>query len=233
MNEPLRRTIGTAWAFRTRVEREAAERFARLGPAIASWDAASPVVALMERAAGDERRHAAFCAELAGRYGDAVGSEWPAAPSIAPAGLAPREALLYEVVACCCITETESVATVATLLADEPEPTVREVLHQIAKDEVVHGRMGWAHLARETRAIDISFVSRFVPAMLSGTVGDGLFAPASAEPDEGEFARHGILATARKREIFVRTLEEVVLPGLEQFGIDTAPARAWLLARNG
>ena len=49
----------------------------------------------------------------------------------------------------------------------------------------------------------------------------------------GEFARHGILATARKREIFVRTLEEVVLPGLEQFGIDTAPARAWLLARNG
>ena len=79
MNEPLRRTIGTAWAFRTRVEREAAERFARLGPAIASWDAASPVVALMERAAGDERRHAAFCAELAGRYGDAVGSEWPAA----------------------------------------------------------------------------------------------------------------------------------------------------------
>jgi len=28
-----------------------------------------------------------------------------------------------------------------------------------------------------------------------------------------------------------RTLEEVVMPGLEKFGIDGAPARAWLSAR--
>jgi len=35
----------------------------------------------------------------------------------------------------------------------------------------------------------------------------------------------------RKRAIFARTLEEVVVPGLEQFGIDGSPARAWLCAR--
>jgi len=233
VREPLRQTIGVAWAFRTRVEREAAGRFARLGAAIASWDAASPVVALMERATGDERRHAAYCAELAARYGEPVGPGWPAASSIAPPGLRHREAILYEVVASCCITETESVATVASLLAKDPEPTVREVLHQIARDEVVHGRMGWAHLAREAKAIDTSFVSRFVPAMLSGTVDDGLFAPAFVDSDEGELVRHGVLPAAHKREIFLRTLEEVVLPGLEEFGIDAAPARAWLLARTG
>src|SRR5207237_2345397 len=125
-----------------------------------------------------------------------------------------------------------SVATVASLLAEEPEPTVREVLHQIARDEVVHGRMGWAHLAREAKAIDTSFVSRFVPAMLSGTVDDGLFAPGSIDADEGELVRHGVLPAAHKRDIFLRTLEEVVLPGLEEFGIDATPARAWLLART-
>jgi hypothetical protein len=233
VNAELRTTIGAAWAFRTRVEREAAERFNRLGAAIASRDPASPIVALMGRAATDERRHAAFCAELAARYGEAVGPEWPAPAPIAPAGLGAREAILYEVVASCCITETESVATVAWLLGNDPEPTVREILHQIAKDEVVHGRMGWTHLAREIRAIDTSFVSRLVPAMLSGTVGEGMFARAPVDPREGELLHHGVLPADRKKEIFVRTLEEVVLPGLEQFGIDAAPARAWLSARAG
>jgi hypothetical protein len=230
---PLRQTVAAAWAFRTRVEREAAERFARIGSVIASYDSRSPVVALMDRAAGDERLHAALCAELAARYGEPVGPGWPAAASIAPDGLGRREAILYEVVASCCITETESVATVATLLADEPEPTVREVLHEIARDEVAHGRMGWAHLARETTAIDVSFLSRFVPAMLAGTVEDALFASNSADPDKEELLHHGVLPAARKKEIFVRTLQEVVFPGFEEFGIDPAPARAWLLARTG
>ena len=233
MNERLRATIGAAWAFRTRVEREAAERFTRLGPAIASRDPASPIVVLMDRAAKDERRHAAFCAELAARYGEPVGPEWPVPAPIAPSGLGAREGILYEVVASCCITETESVATVASLLGKEPEPTVREVLHQIAKDEVVHGRMGWTHLAREAQAIDTSFVSRLVPAMLSGTVDEAIFAPAAVDLDEGELLHHGVLPAASKKEIFLRTLEEVVLPGLEEFGIDAAPARAWLLARAG
>jgi hypothetical protein len=230
VKEPLRRAIAAAWAFRTRVEREAAERFASIGPSIASYDAGSPVVALMERAADDERRHAALCAELAARYGEPVGPEWPVPAPIAPGGLGRREAILYEVVASCCITETESVATVATLLADGPEPTVREVLHEIARDEVVHGRMGWAHLARETTAIDVSFLSRFVPAMLAGTVDEALFAGKPAGFDEEDLLHHGVLPTARKREIFVRTLEEVVFPGFEEFGIDPAPGRAWLLA---
>jgi hypothetical protein len=233
VKETIRRTAAASWAFRTRVEREAAGRFARIGPAIASYDAVSPVVALMERASGDERLHAELCAELAARYGEPVGPEWPAVPSIAPGGLGRREAILYEVVAACCITETESVATVATLLGDEPEPTVREVLHEIARDEVVHGRMGWGHLARETAAIDVSFLSRFVPSMLAGTVDDALFARKPAHPDEEELLRHGVLPAGRKREIFVRTLEEVVFPGFEEFGIDPAPGRAWLLARVG
>jgi hypothetical protein len=173
------------------------------------------------------------------------------AASIAPDGLGAREAILYEVVASCCITETESVATVATLLAGEPEPTVREVLHEIARDEVVHARMGWAHLARETMAaeeralhatgggrgpphpIAVSFLSRFIPAMLAGTVDDALFASVPAGPDEEDLFRHGVLPATRKQEIFVRTLQEVVFPGFEAFGIDPAPGRAWLLARTG
>jgi hypothetical protein len=69
--------------------------------------------------------------------------------------------------------------------------------------------------------------------MLSGTVDDALFAGKPADRDEDELLRHGVLPAASKKEIFVRTLEEVVFPGFEEFGIDPAPGRAWLRARTG
>lgn len=228
MNEALRRRAGEAWAFRSRVEHEAARRFARLAPLIAGFDADSPVPALLRRASDDEVRHADLCAGLALAYGHPPPGAGEDA-AIAPASLLPRPAALYEMVAACCITETESMATLASLLDAPAEPGVERVLREIARDEVVHGRMGWAHLAREAQRGDVSFLSRFIPAMLRGMTDDALFAKGSAEPDD--LLRHGVLPRDRKRETFVQTLREVVFPGLAQFGIDVAPARAWLAAR--
>jgi hypothetical protein len=229
MNE-VRRLAGAAWAFRARVEREASSRFARLADAIPVFDPASPVPDLLRRAAGDEDRHALLCADLAAAYG----SPAPASTMdvrIAPRSLGPRDAVLYELVAACCITETESVATLATLLAEQVEPRVRTVLHEIARDEVVHGRIGWAHLAREAEMRDVSFLSAWVPSMLEGSVDEGILTSGqpAAEPDD--LLLHGVLPRTRKREIFIRTLEEVVFPGLERNGVGAAPARAWLADR--
>lgn len=226
MSDSPTRRAGEAWSFRARVEREAALRFRRLAEAIRDLDGGSPVPALMERAAGDEDRHAILCAELAERYGEPAGGA-SIDVEIAPRGLAPREGVLYEVVAACCITETESVATVTVLLSAPAEPRVREVLHEIARDEVVHSRMGWAHLARE-EARGVAFLGPWIPTMLAGTIEAELFVESEGEPAAEELLRHGVLPRARKREIFVGALEQVVFPGLEQFGVDTAPARAWL-----
>jgi hypothetical protein len=231
VKEELRRITGESWAFRARVEREAAARFLRLAPAIADFDAESPVPALMRSAADDERLHAVLCAGLASAYGASAVAD-AADVAIAPRHLAPRAAILYEVVAACCITETESVATLATLLAEPLEPDVEKVLREIARDEVAHGRMGWAHLAREAAAYDVSFLSPLIPTMLSGTVDETLFAPGDAPSDAPELLRHGVLPHSQKRAIFVRALQEVVIPGLEQLGIDAGPARAWLAARE-
>ena len=232
MKAGLRRLVGEAWAFRALVEHDAARRFTRLAEAISAFDRDSPVVPLMHRAAGDEARHAALCEELSLAYGRPVQAPDAAPVEIAPAQLGPRQAVLYEVVAACCITETESVATVATLLAEPSETRVRQVLHEIARDEVVHGRMGWTHLSREAGLGDVSFLAPWIPVMLAGTVDDGLFADARGEEPAEELMRHGVLPHARKREIFVGTLRDVVFPGLEKFGIDTAPARSWLDART-
>jgi hypothetical protein len=229
----LRRSVGEAWAFRARVEHDAAFRFARLAGAISDFDPESPAIALMRRAAEDERRHAGLCEKLSADFGQ------PAQPvpldfaQISPPQLGPREAVLYEVVAACCITETESVATLTTLLAEDAEPRVRATLHEIARDEVVHGRMGWAHLAREAAQRDVSFLAAWVPVMLSGTVDDGLFAAVAPAANAKELLRYGVLPEERKREIFEKTLLDVVFPGLEKFGIDAGPARAWLEKRQG
>ncbi len=229
-----RRAAAEAWAFRARVEQEAALRFDRLAGIVAGFDAASPVPAMMRRAADDERRHTALCARLASSLGNPVALD-PAAglPAIAPGSLDARRAALYEVVAACCITETESMATLTTLLAADPDPEVHEVLHAISRDEVVHSRMGWAHLAREAAAGDVAFLSPLIPGMLAGTIDPGLFGPAPADEDAEGLLRLGVLPLARKREVFLGALEQVVFPGLEKFGVDPEPGRRWLAHAAG
>jgi hypothetical protein len=228
-HDSLRREAGGAWSFRTRVELDAERRFGRLAEVIASFDPGSPVPGLLRKARDDERRHALLCASLARDFG--VEPETPPeGPSIAPASLDARRAALYEMVAACCITETESVATVATLLAADCEPKVAAALHEIARDEVSHSRMGWAHLAREAGALDVGFLSPWIPVMLAGTVPADFFARTTAEP--GDLLRFGVLPHAKKKEIFAATLRVIVFPGLEQHGVDAAPARAWLDART-
>jgi hypothetical protein len=231
VSDALRRRAAEAWAFRARVEREAAQRFARLARAIRSLDAESPVPPLMERAAADEVEHAALCAGLCRDYGQPEDPDVPDNP-IAPSELGEREAVLYEVVAACCITETESVATVTALLSAPSESRVREVLHQIAKDEILHSRMGWAHLAREAPR-GVAFLARWIPVMLNGTIDARLFAAPEPGDDDEALLMHGVMPLERKRAIFTGTLEDVVFPGLETFGVDTAPARAWLAAQRG
>ena len=216
--------VEQAWAFRARVEREASLRFARLAGEILSFDPESPVPAMMRKAAEDEGRHLSLCEELAG--GPVAGG---ADARIAPRSLGPREAALYETVAACCITETESVATVTSLLSEDAVPRVREVLHEIARDEVGHSQMGWAHLAREAAFLEVSFLGRWIPSMLAGAAG-ATFEPFDAALDSAELLRYGVLPISRKREVFVQTLHAVVFPGLEQFAISTSPAREWLAA---
>ena len=229
-----RRAAGGAWAFRARVEQEAALRFDRLATVVAGFDPDSPVPAMMRRAADDERRHTELCARLAAQLGHPVSLEdGEEGASIAPRSLDERRAALYEIVAACCVTETESMATLTTLLAGESDPEVREVLHAISKDEVVHSRMGWAHLSRESTSAEVAFLGALVPGMLSGTIDEALLGPPPVDEDAEGLLQLGVLPHAKKREVFLGTLEQVVFPGLERFGVSPEPARQWLATAVG
>ena len=222
-----------AWAFRLKVEREAAARFSRLARGLSRVGAASALVELALRAAGDERRHALLCAEQALKRGEPEASPAPVkVAEIAPPGLHLRGRVLYELVAACCITETESMGVLTTLLGRSRDREMRRVLRELAEDEVVHSRLGWAHLASEHAQGETAFLSPLIPAMLKGSMAPGLFRPGPEEEDEEALLEQGVLPRPLKREVFTRTLEEVVFPGLEAFGVDAGPARSWLAERR-
>jgi hypothetical protein len=222
----------TSWAKRYRVEVAAERRFSRIAERLAAIDPSSPVIAMAIQAVGDERRHAAGCARLARAFGASEAELPVGAPvsEISPASLTGRRALLYDVVAVACIAETESVATLTELLRHEMEPQVHALVHEIARDEVSHARLGWAHLAREAPAIDVSFIGRFVPAMLDGAGAAELFEDV---PDEDPaLLRYGVAPRPLARALLVTTLENVIAPGLAQFGIDDQPLRDWISRRS-
>jgi hypothetical protein len=68
--------------------------------------------------------------------------------------------------------------------------------------------------------------------MLGATVDDDLFHPVDAAREDPALLALGVLPHPAKRALFVRALEEVVFPGLERAGVDTAAARAWLAGRQ-
>lgn len=232
--EDLRPVIADAWAFRCKVELEADIRFARLSRRLAALGAPKLLVELSQRASEDERRHAMLCREVAREYGHAAAESVDEGdvPDIAPRRLSERQKVLYELVASCCITETESMSVLTTLLHAARGGWMKGVLQEIARDEVSHSRLGWAFLASEHSSTSVQFLGALVPDMLEGTVTEGLFAQAAPRFEDLELLQHGVLPHSTKREIFIQTLQDVVFPGLQFHGIDTEPGRAWLAERT-
>lgn len=224
------------WAMRGRVEREAAARFARIATRLATVGAEPVVVDLARRACADEGRHASRCDELVarlrGRAAPLDTIHLPL-PELGPGGLTPREAVLYEVVAMSCITETLSTALLGEMRDAAPEGRVREVLSEILRDEVQHARLGWAHLAAERRRGPQRFLAAALPRMLDDTASREVFQ--DGEPDAaavGDALRGlGALPRGERRARLIETLEQVVFPGLESLGVDTDAGRTWLTRR--
>jgi len=230
-----RDVAGAAWRFRFRVEREAQARFHRLAGRLRRMGGPEALVERTRRASADEARHAVICRSLAEARGAPVASRGEArAREIAPLGLTFRERVLYEYVAACCVAETESVGVLTSLLGAVRRGPLRRALRSLAADEVGHARLGWAVLAAErARGTDTAFLAPLVPVMLGVTAGPDLFAPAPPGLEDEALLEHGVLPRSAQRELFVRVVEEVVLPGLAAHGVDAAPSRAWLEARAG
>jgi hypothetical protein len=219
--------IAQVWAVRHGVETGASLRFAALSQGMRAAGAPATLVELAARASADEVRHAAHCADiLRSRQADVPPPETRLL-FFGPRDVDPEQRLTYEVVAQSCISETESMATLVTLLDAASDAHLRSVLQELARDEVQHARLGWAYLAWAKDRLDLSFLSAFLPAMATAATGEDLFQPGPPEADDPALLRSGVVPKRDRRRIYLETLHSVVIPGFEEFRVDTGPLRRW------
>jgi len=219
--------IAQVWAVRHGVETGASLRFSALSQGMRAAGAPASLVDLAARASEDEIRHAAHCADILRARQAEVPPPETRLLFFGPRDLAEEQRLTYEVVAQSCISETESMATLVTLLDAASDAHLRTVLQELARDEVQHARLGWAYLAWAKNRTDLSFLSAFLPTMAAQATGDDLFQPSVPGADDTELLQGGVVPKRERRRIYLETLDSVVIPGFDEFGIDTGPLRQW------
>ena len=215
------------WAARHGVETGAALRFGSLSRRMLQAGAPEALVELAARASQDETRHASRCADILRIRHAEIPPPETRLLEYAPPTLSPEERLTYEVVAQSCISETESMATLVTLLDAARDEHLKTVLQELARDEVQHARLGWAYLGWAKDRLDLSFLTPFLPAMATAATGDDLFQRGPPEADDPALLLGGVVPKRERRRIYLETLDSVVIPGFEEFRVDTGPLRRW------
>ncbi|MGZ6069885.1 MAG: ferritin-like domain-containing protein [Myxococcaceae bacterium] len=232
MVDPARQHADRVWAARYGVETGAALRFGSLSRRM--WQAGAPetLVELAARASRDETRHASRCEDVLRSRQAPVPAAETRLLEYAPLELTPEQRLTYEVVAQSCVSETESMATLVTLLDAATTEFLKGVLHELARDEVAHARLGWGYLAWAKQRMDLAFLVPMLPRMVAGSAGPDLFRPAAAGTDDPALFHAGVVPHSERQRVYLETLEAVVIPGITEHGIDAAPLRDWVDARR-
>lgn len=208
----MKTELAQVWAYRARREREATLRFARIALELDALSEDARWGSAFRDASSDESRHEALCAEFASRGGVAVAPGAESHASVAPPGLRRWQALLYDIVATCCVAETVNAALLTAELHATSQADLRALTRQLLRDEVQHARLGWMYLGDVARRRDAGFLSPHLGALLGiGSVEEAIVAPQ-------------VLAAGRSQRILRETLLDVVLPGLEAHGLPS-PSR--------
>jgi len=194
------------------------------------WQAEAPaaLVEVAARAAQDETRHASRCEDILRSRHAPIPPPETRLLEYAPLTLTPEQRLTYEVVAQSCVSETESMATLVTLLDEAREETLKSVIHELARDEVQHARLGWGYLAWIRDRLDLTFLGTLLPGMAAGSAGPDLFRPAMEGTDDPTLYGAGVVPHSERQRIYLETLESVVIPGMGEHGVDAAPLRLWV-----
>ncbi len=225
---PLQEVLAGSWAVRYAIETGASLRFGALARRLEGAGAPRALIELSERASRDETRHAAHCERFFRKHGGSTLTGVDRVIEYGPTSLPDSERLTYELVSQCCVAETQSTATLVTLLDAAETAELKSVLHELARDEVHHSRLGWAYLAWARPRVDFTFLGPLLPGMIAGSAGTEMFEAPSEDADRPELLGQGVVPQSMRRRVYIETLESVVFPGFETLGVDTAPAKRWL-----
>jgi hypothetical protein len=219
--------MATIWRRRAVGEHEATARFAAYAERLKTFGVPQRFQDEAFRASEQELRHREVCLDMAHRLRHGEITFTPQDFTLSAPG-APAN-MLADMVALCCIVETINVAQLSMALRDITDAEMRLATRKILADEVNHSRLGWAYLAWAQSQGEAKHLAQHVPQMLWEAVGPDLFAESSpAHPEQALLLTMGDPPMPMRRDLFVRTLTDTIIPGLEHNGIATDDAKAWL-----
>ncbi len=218
------------WSHRAVAEYESTAQFAQLLHRLTLLGAPIEIIGAATRLATDECRHAELCAKLAELFGGN-------SSSVTHKGLSlyddvndlPLQCALT-ILAVCCFGETLSVPMFKSLTVVTTEPIARRVVEIIAGDEEYHSRFGWSALSwfvAELSEAQNDLIRAALPGLMSHFESVCYGGPEVFERlVETEFvveageANLGTLPEDGYAAIFYATLEELIIPQLNELGFD-------------
>jgi hypothetical protein len=226
LDAETRRAVAERWAERADNELATSTTFAELYRGLVLLEADASLLAVAARGIEDELRHHVICRHVAERY---AGKEVraPRFRATAPprfTGCSEREARILHAVLHWCLNEGVAAAYLGACLEEAEGALARDTVRDILRDEVVHARLGWTFVSGLSPS-DRGLVSEALPQLLTEIeTAWRLSADSVRELPEG----HGVIGPAAIRRVFGETVRELVLPGFDHIGIETAAAHAWL-----
>jgi hypothetical protein len=227
--------IGT-WRGRMINEYSSARVFEGLAKQFHAAGLSPEIVAEVRGFADEERRHGVLCGSVVEALGGEAyaeipeGEEYPAHDD----AQTPLEAALRNMLSICCLSETVAVSLIGAERLEMPAGELRDLLTGIYADEVGHSRFGWRMLGVLAPTLDAATKERlgdYLEVAFTALVDHELahLPESSVPPPEG--VELGLCSGPDARRLFLDTISDVIIPGLENFGI---PARrAWAMRDQG
>jgi hypothetical protein len=227
LDDDLRARIARHWLHRSAAERGVAVAFEHLRPRLVAAGVADPVLALVDKAIDDERRHADLCVRLATEYAGTEQSTPPARFDALPDFRTNDERLEVALIVTgmCCINESIASEWIRSCWQAATAEIAVVANREHLKDEIDHARLGWAHLA--SSHVDASLKARIaqrVPKMIEVNVAEWK-KPDEHLPPEG-VREHGHLSRDENDAVIDAAVRDVVWPGFELLEMVTPRADA-------
>lgn len=181
--------------------------------------------------ATEELQHARQCASVVHALTGDARAHLPELPEVPLHGnVPPLEAFLRNLLSVCCMSETVAVSLIRAETLEIAPPQLKKLLDAILADEVGHARFGWS-LLEEMAPLDAELRARldaYLPVALAHLVQHEL-AHLPAHDGMGQAAAEvGVCSGLEARRLLRDTIEQVIVPGLEQHGFQAR--RAWKVA---
>lgn len=219
------------WRGRMINEYQSSHVFAALAEQARALGLAAEKVDALREFAAEERRHGVLC----GAVVEALGGEARALlaePRALPQhrSVEPLEGFLRNVLSVSCLSETVAVALIGAERLEMPEGELRELLTKIWADEVGHARFGWRLLAELAGSLPLAQRARLSlylrVAFRHLEKHELSHLPLGSQPPPAGVAL-GLCSGADARVLFYETVEQAIVPQLEQHGF--AARQAWQL----